>query len=447
MSHVPDTRYARSGDAHIAYQVSGEGPFDLAYFGTFVSHLELDWEAPEPRRFFERLGAFSRVIRMDKRGVGLSDPVAGGRFPTLEQRMEDVRAVLDAAGSESAALFGNSEGGPLAILFAATYPERARALVLHSSYARVKHAEDYPHGATEDQFEFIVREVERTWGTDELVRWWVPSAAGDERLRRWLAEAARRSSSPGATVAQLRMNWETDIRDALPAVRVPTLVMYGRRERWVPPEHGRYLAAHIPGAREVELDGGDHYPYLGDTDRILAETQEFLTGARPAPRIDRVLATVLFTDIVGSTGVAAELGDERWNSLLSAHDATARSALDTWSGTLIKTTGDGILATFDGPGRAIRCAHELGASLKARHVEIRSGIHTGEVELRDDGDIGGIAVHIAARVMGEAGPNEIVCSRTVKDLSAGSGFSFDDRGTHALRGVPDEWQLFAVRVD
>jgi class 3 adenylate cyclase len=434
------TQYAKSGDLHIAYQVTGTGPLDLVFVPGFVSHLEYQWEHPESARFFERLSSFSRLIRFDKRGTGLSDRVGG--IPTLEQRMDDVRAVMDAVGSERAALFGVSEGGPMSLLFAATYPERTSALVLYGSYARRAWAPDHPFGRTDEEMGRIIETMEREWGGPVGVEIWVPSMAGDERFRQWWANYLRLAGSPGTAVSVMRMNMEIDVRHVLPAVRVPTLVIHRTGDRLTRVEQGRYLAERIPAARLAELPGDDHVPFF-NSDQIIDEVEEFLTGTRHATEADRVLATVLFTDIVGSTERAAALGDRKWRDLLDGYYALARRELARFRGREIDTAGDGFFAAFDGPARAIRCAAALTAGVRSLGIEIRAGLHTGECEVIGQ-KVGGIVVHIGARVAGLAKPGEVLVSSTVKDLVAGSGLGFEERGAHTLKGVPGEWRLYAV---
>ncbi len=437
----PETKYTKSGDIHIAYQVTGSGPLDLVWVPGFVSHLEYQWEYAASARSLERLGAFSRLIRFDKRGTGLSDRVAD--IPTLEQRMEDVRDVMDAAGSERAALFGISEGGPMSCLFAATYPERTTALVLYGSYARRVWAPDHPFGMTEADYAARMARMEREWGGPMGIDIWAPSALRDEAFKQWWANYLRLAASPGAALAVMRMNREIDVRHVLPAVRVPTLVLHRIGDRLTPVEQGRYLAKHIPGARFVELPGDDHLPWFGDVDAILDEIEEFLTGVRHHAEADRVLATVLFTDIVASTERAAAIGDRGWRALLDSYYAAVRRELARFRGREIDTAGDGMFATFDGPARGIRCAGAITGAVRPLGVEVRAGLHTGECEVMGE-KVGGIAVHIGARVASQAGPGEVLVSNTVKDLVAGSGIRFEDRGAHTLKGVPGEWRLFAV---
>jgi class 3 adenylate cyclase len=437
----PDTRYARSGPLSIAYQALGDGPLDLVYAASWTNQIEHAWELPAYRRFLERLASFSRLITFDKRGSGLSDRVAG--VPSLEDRMSDLEAVLDAVGSERAALFGSSEGGVLCTMFAASRPERTRALVLFSSMARLERTEDHPWGWSPEFFEAVYDFVERRWGTGEGVEFAAPDSARDEGFRRWHARLERLVGTPGSARAQMEWNQAIDIRPLLGTVAVPALVLHRAGERWVEPGCGRYLAQNIPGARYVEVPGRDHYPYLEPADRTLDEIERFLTGTRHEPVAQRALATVLFTDIVDSTARAAELGDRRWRQLLDEHDAAIDAELERHGGRRIKGTGDGVLATLGGPAQAIRCARAIIDRVGELSLALRTGVHTGECELRGD-DIGGIAVHIAARVVAAADPGEVLVTRTVKDLVFGSGIAFTDRGARALKGVPGEWQLFAA---
>jgi class 3 adenylate cyclase len=441
MAGTPKTQYTKSGDLHIAYQVTGAGPIDLVFVPGFVSHLEHQWEHPWSAHFFERLGSFSRLIRFDKRGTGLSDRLGG--IDTLEQRMDDVRAVMDAVGVERAALFGVSEGGPMSLLFAATYPERTSALVLYGSYACRSWAPDNPGGHTEEEWRAIIAAIEKGWGEGGDMNLRSPSVAGDESYRQWAATYQRLAASPGAAIAIIEMNKQIDVRPILSAVRVPTLVVHRTGDRTIRVAQGRYLAEHIPGARLVELPGDDHIPWVADMDAILDEVEEFLTGARRATESDRVLATVLFTDVVGSTEKAAALGDKRWHELLDSYYSLARRELTRFRGREVDTAGDGFFAAFDGPARAIRCAEAISKGVRPLGIEIRAGLHTGECEVIGE-KVGGIAVHIGARVASLARAGEVLVSNTVKDLVAGSGISFEDRGTQTLKGVPGDWRLFAV---
>jgi class 3 adenylate cyclase len=412
----------------------GRGPIDVVLLHQWFSNVEVLWEVPPLARLVERLATFSRVILFDKRGVGLSDPVSVQSLPSLEEWMDDLRAVLDATGSERAAVVGGMAGGFMAALFAATHPQRTSAIVLVDSFA-APWREGLDDSARRG-------ELEARWGTGVMLDQFAPDAADDVAVRQSWGRYERHSVSPGAMSAITRMIEATEIRDVLPAIRVPALVV--ARERGpIPATNGRYLAEHITGAKFVEIPGSDNLIWAGDQERLVGEIQEFLTGVRPAPDIDRVLATILFTDIVGSTDLAAEIGDERWRSLLAGHDRIVRTQLERFRGREVKTTGDGFLATFDGPARAIRCAQAIAAEVRTLDIEVRAGLHTGEVQVLEK-DLGGIAVHIGARVAAQAGPGEVLVSSTVRDLVAGSGLEFADRGTHTLKGVPGEWRLFAA---
>ncbi len=439
----PETRYARSAEGRVAYQVVGDGPMDLVFIQPWTSNIDAMWEEPSVVRFLQRLATFSRLVCFDKRGTGVSDPVPLAALPTLEQWMDDVRIVMEAARSERAALLGHGDGGQMAMLFAATYPERTSALILADTFARVLRDVDYPWGFPSDRVPRWLQLAEKFWGTGTNVDLVAPSLAHDERFRRWYARFERLAMSPRPFTALAAAAFQRDLRGVLPTIRVPTLVVHRVGDRVFQVGHGRYLAEHIPGAKYVELPGEDHVFHVGDTEAMLGEIEEFLTGVRPLPESDRVLATVLFTDIVTSTERSAQVGDRRWKDLLDQHDTLIRPELERHRGRLVKNTGDGILATFDGPARAIRCAQAIATSVKSLGIEVRAGLHTGEVELRGE-DVTGIGVTIAARVMDAAGPGEVVVSSTVKDLVAGSGLRFADRGMHALKGVPDEWRLFAV---
>lgn len=438
---TPETRYAKSGTVNIAYQVVGEGPRDLVLVPGWVSHVEFAWTEPSFASFLRRLASFARLIFLDRRGTGLSDHVSD--MPTLEERMDDVRAVMDAAGSEQAALFGISEGGPMCTLFAATYPERTSALILYGTIARGRQGEDYPWGLSDDAVEQILESIERAWGTGLTARTFAPSVADSpEAVRPW-AQFERMAVSPGGARTLIQLLLDTDVRDVLPTVRVPTLVLHRTDDRATLVGGGRYLAEHIAGAKYVEFPGQDHFAWVGDTSAILDEVEEFLTGERRPRDVDRILATLLFVDIVGSTVRAAELGDRRWRQLLERFYATIRTQLRLFRGVEVNTTGDGFLARFDGPARAIRCAAALRTALRPLGIEVRSGLHTGECEIIGD-DVGGIAVHLGARVAGRAAPGEILVSSTVKDLVAGSGLAFADIGVHQLKGIPGEWRLFSL---
>lgn len=438
---LPQTRYAKSGDVNIAYQVLGQGPPDLVLIPGWVSNIEIFWEEPAVVRFFTRLASFSRLILFDKRGTGLSDRVA--EMPNLETRMDDVRAVLDTVGSERAALFGYSEGGVLCALFAATYPNRASALIMHGSYARLTAAPDYPWGLNEQERSAFVDQAVREWGAPIGIDMRAPSMATDERFRQWWARFLRLSASPAAFATLSHMNAQMDIRQVLPAIRVPTLILHSVNDRNLDVRGSRYLAERIPGAKLVELSGPDHVPWLSDADIVVDEVEEFLTGARHAPEPERVLATVMFTDIVGASERAAGLGDRRWHDVLDSHHALIRRQLNHFRGREIDTAGDGFLATFDGPARAVRCASTISDGVRSLGIEVRAGLHTGECEMMGD-KLAGIAVHIGSRVAALARPGEVLVSSTVKDLVAGSGLSFQDRGIQSLKGIPGEWRLFAV---
>ena len=441
MPSPPETRYTKSGDVSIAYQVVGEGPLDLVYVPGWISNVELMWEEPAHAHVLGRLSSFSRLILFDKRGTGLSDPVPLDRLPALEERMDDVRAVMDAAGSGRAAVFGFSEGGQMSALFAATHPDRTVALVIYGTFAKRIWSPDYPWAPKPDAREAELAALEQNWATRMDLDQLAPSESDAFKTR--LAAYFRRSASPGTGVALMRMNTQHDIREVLPTIRVPTLVLHRSGDIDVKVEEGRWIAEQIPGAKYVELPGDSHTLWGGDTDEIVDEIEEFLTGARPARELDRMLATMLFTDIVGSTERAAELGDRRWRELLSGHDAAIRRELDRYHGHEVDTAGDGFLATFDGPARAVRCAVAITDAVRLLGLEIRAGVHTGELELAGD-KVRGIAVHTGARVASLAAPGEVLASSTVKDLVWGSGIDFEDRGTHELKGVPGKWNIYAV---
>ena len=433
-------RYAKSGDVNIAYQVTGDGPFDLVLVPGFFSHLEIDWEYPASAHLFERLGSFARLICFDKRGTGLSDRGVG--LPDFEARMDDVRAVMDAVGSESAVLFGYSEGGPMCILFAATYPHRVRSLVLYGTYAKRSHPdEDYPWAPTQEERERVARELEETWGEDVDLSTVMPNA--DAAAAAWLGRRGRASLSPAGARDLILMNSKADVRELLGSVQCPALVLHRTGDRDSRTEEGRYIAERIHGARFVELSGEDHVPFV-DPDQILDEVEEFLTGVRATVATDRVLATILFTDLVGSTQKARALGDASWAALLEAHHAAVRRELARFSGEEIDTAGDGFLALFDGPARAIRCALAIRDALHPLELEVRAGVHTGEVERPAGDKPRGIAVHVGARIMALAGTGEVLVSSTTHDLVAGSGLDFEDRGEHELRGIEGARRVFAA---
>jgi class 3 adenylate cyclase len=441
----PETKFTQSGEVSIAYQVLGDGPRDLVVVPGFVSHLEQAWEDPSYSRFLQHLASFSRLILFDKRGTGLSDRVSG--IPTLEERMDDVRAVMDAVGCAQASLFGISEGGPMSVLFAATYPERVSALVLYGSIARGASAPDYPWGGDPggEGFRAWLENWRRQWGGPVNVDVWAPSRAEDRAFREWWAKYLRLSASPSAVIALFRMNSLIDVRDILPTVRVPTLVLHRTGDRAINVARGRHLADNIPGSRFVELVGDDHLWWVGDSAVIVNEIQSFLTGEPTPIEVDRVLATVLFTDIVDSTKRTVQMGDTRWRDVLETHNAVIRKEIERFRGRAIRSTGDGYLAVFDGPGRAIRCACVASRELRKLGIEIRAGVHTGEIDLMGD-DVGGITVNIAARVLAEADGNEVWVSRTVKDLVVGTSFEFAERGAASLKGVPGDWDLFSVET-
>jgi class 3 adenylate cyclase len=438
---VPEVRYAKNGDVHIAFQVVGDGPIDLVLVPGLFSQVEHHWEEPSFARFLRRLASFSRLIVVDARGTGLSDRAP--ELPPMEEQMDDVLAVLDSVGSSSVAFFGLSQAGPMAILFAASHPERTRALVLYAAYPTPRSHENYPWGRSDDWMEEYGRLIDRRWGSGLFLSQVAPSRMQDESFRRWWGRLERLSYGPGNALAYFRMNAQIDVRPILPTIRVPTLVLQRGDDVYRDPGHARYLSTHIPGAKLVELSGVDHLPYVGDADSVLGEVEEFLTGVRPPPEHDRILATVVFTDIVGSTERASRLGDRAWKELLERHHALVRRELDRFRGREIDTAGDGFLATFDGPARAIRCAQAIAEAVEGIGLQTRAGVHTGEVELIAEG-VGGIAVHIGARVAALAGPGEVLVSGTVRDLVAGSGIEFEDRGVHVLKGVPGEWRTFAL---
>jgi pimeloyl-ACP methyl ester carboxylesterase/class 3 adenylate cyclase len=437
----PETRYVKSDGVHIAYQVLGDGPLDVVFVPGFVSNVEANWESPERANFFRRLASFCRLILFDKRGTGMSDRTS--QVFSLEQRMHDVEAIMNDVGSERAALFGISEGGPMSILYAATYPERTVALVLYGTYAKKSWATDNPAGWTDERWATVLENTEKYWGTPKGIdlSMWAPSIANDERAASRFATYFRASASPGAALAVWQMNREIDVRSILSSVKVPTLVLHRTDERVIGIDQARRLAGRIPHARLFELPGIDHVPWVGDSGAIINQVEEFLTGTRSATETDRELATVLFADIVASTERAAMLGDSKWRELLESYLALARRQLELFRGCEVDTAGDGMFATFDGPARAIRCAVSIRQQAKALGIDVRAGVHTGEVETIGEKP-GGLAVHIGARVMGSAGPGEVLVSSTVKDLVAGSGLQFEDRGVHTLKGVPGEWRLF-----
>ncbi len=442
MAAPPETRYARSGEIGIAYQTIGAGPADLVLAFPFMSHLDLFWENPLIAQFVRRLAGFARVILFDRRGVGLSDSSAGA--PTLEQRMDDVRAVMDAVGSERAVLLGMSEGSTACMLFAATYPERTTGLILWGAMARSTAAEDYPLAPSREAIEESQRLlVEPLWGRGDTIDIFAPSLAGDPRAREFSARLERSAASPQRVLQLVEIFLDTDVRDVVPSIRVPTLIMHRRHDLAVNVRSSRWLAERIEGSRLVELEGADHLPWVGDSDAPLREIEECVTGVRPRPAPDRVLATVVFTDIVESTAHATALGDRRWRELLGEHQELVRGLLDRYRGREVKTTGDGFLALFDGPTPATGFARAVVTDVAALGIEVRAGVHCGEVELIGE-DVGGVGVHVAARICGRAGAGEVLTSRTVRDLAVGSGIEFDPAGSHELKGLPDVWALYRV---
>jgi class 3 adenylate cyclase len=438
---APRVRYTQTPDGvNIAYCVVGEGPIDLLCIPGFVSNLEVLWEAPVADRYFGRLASFARIVMYDKRGQGLSDRPP--QPPTLEQSMEDARAVLNAADVDGVAVYAISEGGPTAALLAATYPERVSRLVMYGTWARMIQGPDYPEGMPLELFERFIATVRHDWGGPVALALWAPSVADDREVQRWWAKLLRTGTSPAGAEALIRLYTEIDARHVLSTITAPTLVVHRTGDLLVPIGAGRAIAAGIPGAKLVELPGNDHL-VVADPDQIVDEVEEFLTGQRAERQPDRMLATVMFTDIVDSTARAAALGDHHWRELIQRHDELVRREIERHRGRPVKTLGDGFLATFDGPARAIRCASSARDAVRGLGLEIRAGLHTGEVEVIN-GDISGIAVNIGARVGAVASPGEVLVSRTVTDLVAGSGIGFEDRGTHALKGIPGEWQLYAV---
>ncbi len=442
MPMAPQTRYARSGEFHIAYQVVGQGPIDLVYVPSWISQVEHYWEEPLVARYFHRLASFSRLIMFDRRGSGLSDPIF--RAPTLEEQMDDVVAVMNAAGSEHAAVFALLEGGAMAALFAATHPERTDALVLYEAQPRMSWAPDYDWAMPRGEREAYIQDGGmHSWGDGSRMLTLSPSSGTQPRLRDWWARLERLAASPGTAAKFMLMNGEVDVRAVLGSIQAPTLVLHRVEDQFIDIRHSRYLAAHIPGARLVELPGSEALSFEREASE-LDDIEEFLTGMRRAPDAERILATVMFSDIVDSTQRAAELGDRRWRDLLETIEVRVGRELERFRGRAVKTMGDGFLATFDGPARAIRCAraiHEYAGTEFG--LQVRSGLHTGEIELIGS-DVGGIGVHIGARVGALAAPGEVLVSGTVRDLVVGSGIAFEDRGEHQLKGVPDRWRLWAV---
>jgi class 3 adenylate cyclase len=437
----PRTRYARRGDAAIAYQVHGEGPIDVVFVAGLISHIEHLWEDPALARLLDRQAEFARLILMDRRGTGLSDPI--GEPLALADEVDDLVGVLDEVGSERAALHAYTAAAPFAIQFAAKHPERTRALILYAGFARTTRSEDLPWLDTPAERDERTRALIENWGDGSLIEHLAPSAAGDVRLREWLARLQRLSASPGGMAALTRSLGDVDVRDLLGGLRVPTLVMHRRGDRMIDPRHSAYLAQRIPGAKLVWLEGEDSLPTLGDSEAFLGEIEEFLTGGRRGST-ERTLLTVLFTDICGGTQRVAELGDHRWRDLLTAHDAAVRREVERFGGRAVKSIGDGFLIAFEGaPSRAVRCADSIVRATEAAGMVVRCGLHTGECERMGD-DLGGMAVHIAARISALAAPREVLASGTTYGTVVGSGLSFEDRGSQPLKGVPGRWPLFAL---
>lgn len=444
MTDRPATQYATAGDIHIAYQVIGEGP-DLLFVPGWVSNVELIWDEPNAAAFLRRLASFSRLMILDKRGTGLSDPVPTDRAPTLEDRMADVMAVMDAASCTAATIFGFSEGGATSALFAATYPDRTAGLIMWGATPRIAWAEDWPWGVTREDGLAQLKSLaegrpDEYFGLD----FFAPSAASNPQAAEWWTRFMRMSASPAMFVALMKTNGMTDVRSVLPSVQAPTLVLHRKGDTVFDPRGGEYLAEHIAGARYVELPGSDHWPWFGDTAPVIGEIQQFVTGSRATMPTNRILATVLVTDIVDSTGHLAAAGDQRWKEVLDAHDEMAKDMIERYGGRWIKSTGDGLIATFDGPGRAISAAQEIVSEGRGMGLEIRAGLHTGEIEMRAD-DISGMAVHISARVSSLAHPGEVLTTRTVRDLVSGSGIHFAELGLHELKGIPERWEILAAR--
>ena len=440
-------RYARNGRVALAYQIVGYGPLDLLFLPGFVSNVELNWELPAFARFLERLASFARLIVIDRRGTGLSDPFAPDDLPSHETMVDDLRAVVDAADAERVAIFGFHEGGLLGALFAASHPDRTRALVTFATAPSGMKTEEYPWQWSEEEWEPYLEDMAERWGTkaysDEVLRFVAPAASRDEEVSRWWSRYCRMAASPTSAAAIERIYSRTDICGILPAIHAPTLVLHPTSDQHEDVEGARYIADHVPGARLVELPGADAYPWGDNADIVLAEVEEFLTGARPVADPDRVLATLLFTDIVGSTELVVSMGDRAWRELLQRHHDDVRRLLAEHRGREVDTAGDGFFATFDGPARAVRCAESIAASATKIGMQVRAGVHTGEVERAGDA-VRGIAVHVGARVAAAAGPSEVLVTTTVRDLTAGSGLVFEDAGEHDLKGVPDRWRLYRV---
>ena len=433
----PRTRYAKSGDVHVAYQVFGDGPVDLVFVPGFISHIDNYWDEPGLARFLNRLASFARVVIFDKRGTGLSDQVS--ELPGMDERMDDVRAVMDAANLDRAAVFGISEGGSLASLFAAHHPDRCQALVLYGAFARFKSW--FP---TEESLEQLFEYIETSWGSGQSLPMFAPTMANDPAFVQWWGKFERLGATPGAATKIMRMNSRIDVSDVLPAIQVPTLIIHRTNDVAVDVQGGRDLAELIPNSKYVELPGVDHIPFVGESDRIVQEMEQFLTGSRSAPVIDRVLATVLMSDVVDSTAQASNLGDQRWQDVMAAHNTVTRAELERFRGNEVRFTGDGFLTTFDGPARAINCAMAISRNIGSLGINVRIGLHTGELEFRNE-EVHGIAVNIAARISALAGANEILVSRTIRDLVAGSGIQFNHHGIHELKGLSEPMEVYSVR--
>jgi class 3 adenylate cyclase len=441
--NLPETRYVRNGDVHIAYQIVGDGPIDLVFASEWWFHLDAQWEDPHLSRFLRRLSSFSRLVLFDRRGFGLSDPLPSSRAPTLEETMTDMVTVMDAAHVDRASVLAAGDGTPVSVLTAATHPDRVNALAILNGFARQAFAPDYPQGMSQRTQDAIFREIRERWGVVHPVPFIAPSISDDRDFQEFFARAARQSISRGAALSLTTLNFQMDVRDVLPTLSVPTIVFHREGDRYITAGHGRYLADRIPNSRYVELAGEDHLWWAGETERLLSEVEEFFTGAPTTGEANRVLATVLFTDIVDSTATASAVGDRRWGEILDSHDHYVRRQLDRYGGREIQTTGDGFLALFDAPGRAVRCAEAIVAGGRSLGLGLRAGLHTGEVERRGD-DVGGIGVHIGQRVSASAGGGQVLVSSTVKDLVVGSGLGFSDQGLHDLKGVPDRWRLFLL---
>ena len=438
---LPETKYAKSGDINIAYQVVGEGPVDLVLVPGWISNIDVFWEEPSVVRFLNKLASFSRLILFDKRGTGLSDRVTDS--PMLEERMDDVRAVMDAVGSQQATLLGYSEAGTMVALFAATYPERTNSIIMIGSFARRIKSHDYPCGVDVEEYKESIKELTKIWGGPIGIGQRIPSKKNDEQFKKWWAKFLRMGASPGTAEAITKMIIEIDVRDILPSINVPALIIHAEGDKVISLPNGEYLAKHIPNARLVVVKTEDHLPFIEKSTEILEEVEEFVTGIKAERNMGRVLSTLMFTDIVDSTKMAQEMGDQNWSDLLETHDSVIRHELSVYRGKEIDTAGDSFFASFDGPARGLRCAQAINKSIDELGLSVRVGIHTGECEVRGK-NLAGIAVHIAARISALAGPEQILVSRTVKDLVAGSGIEFKDFGTHSLKGVSDQWSLFEI---